>query len=211
MPESRTADRIAGLSLIGAAALSVLTMAHHPSGAHAGALAGLVHGAMIVLLAAMAFGFAHFAGRRGLGRPAVLAGLVVYGLSLLAHVGAATINGFVVPALALRGQGAVGHDIFLFAWQANQALARLGVVATGAAFLLWSLDFLRRPGGEARLIGFAGLVAGTVPAALLAAGAIRMDVAGAFLAYAVHAAWTVLVGVHLWRGGLDTEPPAKRA
>ena len=209
MPGSRSSDRIAGVSLIAAAASSVLAMAHHPSGAHSGALGGLVHGAMIVLLAAMAFGFAHFAGRRGLGRPAVLAGLIVYGLGLFAHAGAATINGFVVPALASRGHGAVGHDVFLLAWEANQALARLGVFATGAAFLLWSLDFLRRPGVEARLIGLAGLLAGAIPAVLLAGGGIRMDLAGAFLVYAVHAAWTALVGIHLLRGGLHAEAEAR--
>lgn len=204
-------DRIAGLLLIGAAAASLIAMAHHPSGAHAGAMAGLVHGAMMLVLAAMAFGFAHFARRRGLERPAVLAGLVAYAISAGAHLGAAAINGFVVPALALRGAGAVGHDVFLLAWEANQALARLGVFASGAAFLLWSLDWLRRPGLEFRLIGLAGLAAGAVPAGLLAAGAIRMDVAGAFLVYAAHGAWSALVGLHLLRGGLDAETRAKPA
>ena len=30
-----------------------------------------------------------------------------------------------------------------------------------------------------------------------------LDVAGAFIAYAFHAAWCALVGLHLLRGGLD--------
>lgn len=194
-------DRIAGAALIAGAAASVLAMAHHPTGAHgAGGLAGLVHGAMIVLLALQAFGFSHFALRRGLGAPAVLAGLIAYGASLFAHVGAATINGFIVPAIAARGPGAVSHDIFLFAWEANQALAKLGVYATGTAFVLWGLHLLRAGGTWPRLLGLAGLAAGMVPAALLAAGAIRMDVAGAFLVYAVHAFWAALVGFWLIRG-----------
>ena len=206
-----TGDRFAGLALIGAAAASLVAMAHHPAGAHSGPAAGLVHGAMILLLAGIAFGFVHFARRRGLARPAMLAGLVAFSVSLVAHVGAATINGFVVPALASRGAGAVGHDVFLLAWEANQALARLGVFATGAAFLLWSGDLLRGPGGEARLVGAAGLPAGAVPAILLAAGAIRMDVAGAFLVYAAHGAWVALVGVHLLRGGLGAPAEARPA
>ncbi len=198
--EGEKTDRIAGAALIASAAAIVLAMAHHPSGAHGGGgLAGFVHGAMITLLALQAFGFAHFAGRRGLGRPPILAGLVAYGISLFDHVGAATINGFVVPALAGRGQGAVSHDIFLLAWEANQALARIGVFATGAAFLLWSLDLLRDRLPWSRLVGVAGLAAGLVPAALLATGTLRMNVGGAMLVYAVHVAWAALVGLMLIR------------
>lgn len=192
-----TGDRAAGLALIGAATGTLLAMGHHPTGAHGGALAGIVHGTMIGLLALTTYGLAHFARARGLDRPAVLAGLVAYAVALLGHVGAATVNGFVVPALAARGDGAVGHDIFLFAWESNQALARLGVFATGAAFILWGADLIR----DRRLLGVAGLVAGAVPAAALAAGWIDMDVAGAFFVYALHAGWTGLLGLHLLRGG----------
>lgn len=205
MSDHRNADRIAGAALIATAASIVLAMAHHPTDVHSGSLGQIVHGAMIVLIAVTAFGFAHFAIRRGLGRPAVLAGLVAYGLCLFGHVGAATINGFIVPAVAARGHDAVGHDILHFAWAANQALAGLGVYANAAAFLLWSWDFLRRPGVETRLIGIAGLAAGAVPAILLATGLIRMDLPGALTAYTAFAAWAALVGVHLLRGRLDAE------
>ena len=58
-PQGEGADRIAGGALIAAAALSVLAMAHHPTGAHGGAgMAGFIHGAMIVLLTVTTFGFA---------------------------------------------------------------------------------------------------------------------------------------------------------
>lgn len=204
--EQAQADRLAGAALVAAAAASVLAMAHHPSSAHGGPLGGIVHGAMIVLLALQVFGFTHFARRRGLARPANLAGLVAYGISLFGHVAAATINGFVVPAIAARGPGAVSHDIFLFAWEANQAFAALGVYATGAAFLLWSLDLLRRDAGWSRLIGLAGIAAGAVPAALLASGAIRLNVGGAFTVYAIHAAWAALVGFKLLREAGRADP-----
>ncbi len=196
---SKGGDRIAGAALAAAALVSVVAMAHHPTSAHGGGgLNGLVHGVMIILVALLAFGFIHFARGRGLDRPAILAGLVAYGISMVVHVGAATINGFVVPALA--GRGGVSHDIFLFAWEMNQALAGLGVYATGAAFVLWSIDLVRRETGWLRLVGLAGLAAGAAPAALLAGGAIRMDVGGAMLVYAVHAAWAALVGISLIRG-----------
>lgn len=209
MSDSRSGDRIAGAALAAAALVSVVAMAHHPTRAHgAGGLNGLVHGVMLVLIVLLAFGFTHFARRRGLDRPAVLAGLVAYGISLFAHAGAATINGFVVPALAGRGPGAASHDIFLFAWETNQALAALGVYATGAAFILWSLDLAGRERGLQRLVGLAGLAAGAVPAGLLAAGAIRMDVSGALLVYAVHAAWAALVGIMLFREADRSAEPA---
>jgi hypothetical protein len=120
---NKVGDRIGGIALIAAAAGTVLAMGHHPSGAHGGGgLAGLVHGAMIALLGVLAFGFARFCQRRGLDRPLILAGLSAYLASFLAHLGAATINGFVVPALA--GGPPISHDVLRFAWHSNQALAK---------------------------------------------------------------------------------------
>jgi hypothetical protein len=194
------ADRIAGTCLGIAAAATVLAMAHHPTGPHGGDGGGdFVHGSMIALLAVMAFGFFHFALRRGFSRPVILAGAVAYGFSLVANFGAATINGFVVPALAARGPEAVGHDTLLLAWYANQALARLAVYATGAAYVLWSVDFLRRDGFANRAIGAAGVIAGAVPAALLLSGQAAMELRVAFPVYSAHAAWAILVAIQLVR------------
>jgi hypothetical protein len=200
--DHKGADRIAGGALILGSLLSVLAMAHHPQHVDPNGMVGLVHGALIVLMSVIAFGFTHFALRRGLVRPAILAGLIAYFIGVVADLGAATTNGFIVPALAARGADLSGRDVFLLAWEANQALARLGVFATAAAFTLWSIDFLRRPGLEAKAIGGLGLLAGLIPATLLATGATDMHVAGAFIAYAAFAAWGVVVGVHLLRGKL---------
>lgn len=192
--DNRGSQRAGGLALLGAAAGTVVAMGHHPSGAEAGSLVGIVHGAMILFIALNAFGFGAMAGARGIMRPSILAGGIVYAISLVAHVGAATINGFVVPALVPHGANAVGQDIFLFAWESNQALARLGVVATGLAFLLWSLPWVGHGSKSQRFIGIAGLIAGVVPIAMLFGGVIRLNVAGAFVAYALHAAWGAMVG-----------------
>ena len=192
--------RIGGAALIAAGAGTVLAMAHHPVGAHGGGLLGpSVHAAMIVLLALTVFGFATFCALRGAARPLILAGLIAYALALFGHAGAATINGFVVPALAGRDT-VPGHDIFLLAWEANQALAKLGVIAASVAFLFWSTDFLRREGAKAKAIGALGLIAGLVPPVLLLGGFITMNVNGALIVYAIQAAWGALVGVHLFRG-----------
>src|SRR5215207_3767478 len=112
MTDGRNTDRVAGAVLLLAAAGAVLAMFHHPSSRHSGGLGGIVHGAMIGLLMLLAWGFLHFALRRGAWRPLMLGGLLAYAVSLFAHIGAATINGFVVPVLANPAAPPVSHDIF---------------------------------------------------------------------------------------------------
>lgn len=204
--EAREGDRAAGIALIAAAATSMLAMAHHPTSLHAGATIGIVHGVMILVVGAMLYGFAHFARRRGLGRPAVLAGLIAYAIGAAANVGAAVINGFVAPALPGHGS-LVHHDLFAFAWAMNQALAGLAVVAVGAAYALWSLDLWR----TRRLLAALGLLAGGVPAVLLAGGWIDMHLHWAIAVYAAQVLWAALVGWLMLRGGLDAPSNATAA
>ena len=203
MTSSVTGERVAGAVMIIASLGTVIAMAHHPAGMHGGSLGGIVHGAMIVQLTLLAWGFLVFSAGLGASRPLILAALLTYAISLSAHVGAATINGFVVPALANPDAPPVSHDLFRFAWHFNQALAKLGVYMTGAAYLLWSMALLREPGRKARVTAVAGLIAGLVPAVLLASGFLRMDVKGAFIIYALHVAWSALVGAMMWSGLLQ--------
>ena len=198
MTETRNGDRVAGIALIGAAALSMLAMAHHPASRDAGAMIGIVHGVMILVIGVMAWGFAHFARRRGLERPTVLAGLVAYGIGAVANVGAGTINGFIVPALAAHAPPVSG-DLFVLAWEANQALAKLGVVAIGIAYALWSLNLWR----QSTALALSGLLAGGIPAALLIGGWIDMHLHAAIPVYAAQALWAALLGWHLQSGGLS--------
>lgn len=194
------ASGVAGIVLIAAGLLSIFAMGHHPVGTHAtGGVGDYVHGAMITLAAALFFGFALFARKRGTGRPLILAGLVAYAVSLAAHIGAATINGAIVPALAARTGSAIDQDIALLCWEANQALARMGVYATGAAYTLWSVDLILRGPMANRLVGVAGLLAGIGPMVAIASGSVSMDLAGAMAIYAVHALWAALVGIQLLR------------
>ncbi len=192
--------RVAGFGLCGAAAATVLAMSHHPTGLHGISGDGdVVHGTMIALLAVTAVGLFYFAQRRGFDRLWILAGVVAYAISLGAHIGAGTLNGFVAPALAARGSGTVGHDAFLLIREMNQSLARIGVYATGAAFTMWSFDFLRRAGTMNRLTGVVGLLCGLLPAVLLFTGLVDMNVRGALAIYAAHAVWVVLIGVQFIR------------
>ncbi len=170
-------------------------MAHHPTSLRAGAMIGIVHGAMILFVGMMMFGFSQFARVRGLERPAVLAGLVAYAIAAAADVGAATVNGFAAPALAAHG---AGHDAFDALWFLNQALATLGVVAAGIAYALWSLDLWR----QRKMVALLGLVAGGVPAVLLVGGWIDMHLHWAALIYGGQVLWAALIGWLLLNGSL---------
>jgi hypothetical protein len=195
-------DKAAGIALIAAAVGIVFGMAHHPTHIADAKLAVAVHAFMIAMVWAMLFGFTHFARRRGLARPAGLAGLVAYGIASLANIGAATVNGLVTPALVENGARTVGPDVFAFAWALNQALDAIGVFGIGAAYLLWSLDLLRDGTRFARITAAIGMLAGAATVALLGTGAIRMNLHGAFILYAAQVAWAALVGAWMLRGGL---------
>jgi hypothetical protein len=192
---STHSDRTVGVVLLISSVLTVVAMAHHPSGAHGGKLVYLVHGTMIVLLSSMFFGFCHYSMRRDLGRPLILAALVAYLLNYFAHIIAGTVNGFIVPALVEHGQ-AIPHALFLFAWESNQAFARLGTAATAVAFALWGFDLLRNETGFSRLIGGFGITAGLVPLVLLTADA-TMDVRTALVIYSLHSGFVALVAIRL--------------
>ncbi len=191
-----TDQRNAGIALAAASILSVVAMAHHPSGPGGhGGLNQAVHGAMIVIVLVSLGGYTRFAMRLGVARFDVLLGLIAYAASALANVLAATINGFVAPAAF---EHSVSPDVLRLAWEFNQALAYGAVYGTGAALLLWSFALLRRAGFE-RFLGVSALIVGGVTIGLLAGDLVQMNVAGAFIVYALQAAMGVLVGASLMR------------
>lgn len=196
-------DRMAGGILAVASLASTLVMSHHPSDPHQLVLGQAVHAAMITIVGFTALGLVHFARRLGLDRLTVLAGLIAYGIAVFGHVGAGTINGFVVTNLVAHRE--TDQAIFALAWEANQALARLGVVASGVAFVLWSLSLLRRAGLFGRGLAVLGIFAGVVPAVLLISGIMTMHLHGAILIYAIQALWMLLAGLYLWSGRLAKE------
>lgn len=198
-------DRFAGAMLAAACVLSVVVMAHHPTSAGSASLANHVHGALMIALLIAFAGFSRFSARLGLRRFPVLAGLVFYGSASVGNLLAATVNGFAVPALAAR-EPAISQEVFRFAWELNQALAYAAVYATSLAYVLWGAELFAR---KQRLAGIAGLAAGAVPAALLAAGALDMHVAGAFVVYAAQAAFGIVIGLLMVvSAGLDQQPSA---
>jgi hypothetical protein len=216
MPDTAAARvdaRIAGIALIAATLLSVVMMAHHPTAGthdHAALAADIaskttpsriVHGVLIALIVVELFAFTTFAMRIA-WRSAARAGFVAYAVGAGAMIGAALVSGFIVSDLALHYAGAADAAAFAdFArvcMAANQALAKLGTIATSAGIVLWSIALLREP-GTGRWLAWAGFVAGLAPAIALLAGAIRLDVHGMTLVVIGQAAWNLAAGVALIR------------
>ena len=193
--------------MVAAASASVAAMAHHPASLDAGPINGMLHGLLVFSLLLIAWGFVTFTLRRGIYRPLLLLGLLAYGVGLFGHIGAATVNGFTLPALGAQGEP-IGRDVLLLAWELNQSLARLGVFMTALAYLLWSLDLLRDFSPGSRLTGWSGLLAGAVPPVALITGTLAMDVFGATLVYGLQVAWAALVGTQLMLGRLVGEEKA---
>lgn len=188
-------DQIAGGLMVAAAGISILAMAHHPVGNSAPGLARLVHGAMMVLMLILLAGFTRFASRRGLARLPVLLGLIAYGASTLGNLMAATVSGFLAPALVERE---ASPELLALMWPLNQAFAFEAAYASAAAFALWGVDLaVRGPRAIERLLGAAGLATGLVPSALLATGVLDLHVAGAAIVYAAQAAFAALAGFWL--------------
>ncbi len=188
-------ERVAGGVLAAASVLSIVVMAHHPTGPGHSTLNELVHGSMMALVVLIAAGYARHAAQRGLRRFSILAALLAYGAGAVANLLAATINGFAAPAAFEAG---ISRDVLRLYWELNQALANAGVYATSFAFLIWGLDLMRERGLR-RLVGVLGLAAGAIPVALLASGALSMNVSGALVIYALHALFGVVVGADMMR------------
>lgn len=199
----RSTDKFAGGVIAAASVLVVAAMAHHPSSSANAGLSNFVHGTMMALTLMLLGGFARFAAIRGFDRNLVLFGFVAYAAGAAGNLFAAAVNGFAVPALAMKG---ADKSVFAFAWELNQALAYAAIYAMSAAFVLWGCDMLAR---GPRLVGAAGVIAGFVPTALLSIGALDMHVAGALIIYAAEAAFSLLVGLVLaFSGGAPKGPSA---
>lgn len=193
--DANTGDRFAGGALALASILSIVVMAHHPTGQGHSTLNQLVHGGMMALVLAIFASYARHAKQRGLDRFPILLALIVYGAGAGANLLAATINGFAAPAAFEAG---ASPDVLRLYWELNQALAFGGVYATSFAFAIWGFDLLRERGLR-RYIGVMGLAAGAAPVMLLAGGVMSMNVSGAFVIYALHAIFGLIIGADLVR------------
>jgi hypothetical protein len=206
--------RPAAALLIAAPALSVLGMAHHPTGhgqgaallaslAAMGPLANLVHGALLALMLAQLIGQAGLAAQLGWQRLPVLGAAIAQLAGALALTGAAVINGFATPMLARRlmdagytGLEQLRPPLWLLSAQA-QAWAQIGTGAWAVALALWGLAVWPRH----RPLALLAMPLVLVPLAG-GLGLLPLDVIGFGAVVLAQALWAMLAGLLLWRGQL---------
>lgn len=196
--------RVLGGLLVATGIAGAGLMMIHPSGDSTTPMISGVHGSlMLIMIVQAAALLAVFSGPDFRN----LAASLFYGAGLIAILGAGTLNGFLYPAMRAYPDGAIDRQIFDLIWSANQVLAELGVYGTGIGLAIWSAFLLAS--GRWALGGF-GLIAGLLPALLLAAGQLEMDIHGAILAYGLQASWVIALGlaVVLDRSGRRVSEPS---
>ena len=211
--------RRAAQSLLVGILLPLLVLGLHPtahdltgdSGERMTMVNHLVHGIALVSQPIVLLGLIGLSQYLG-WTPLTTAGLVFYAASIVGTITAALASGFVasdVVTASREGTGAVASQVdallsYTSYW--NQAFARLGSIAAGAAILLWSLEILagRR---LSRVSGTVGIVVGLALAVGVLSGRLQLNVPGIILATGLQAVWMCLVALQL----LKAEPGAPPA
>lgn len=203
-------DVASGSLLIAGAGAGVVVMLMHPTahglmsseGAHLSRVNALIHGLALV---AMPMNFLGLMGLWRRLRPSdvATAGLVSYGWGCVAVMGAAVASGFVAPGVIEHIVAKEGSKIpdafFLYTGLWNQAFAKVNVVASSLAILLFSVSILRT-GRLARAAGVTGAIIGSLILLLFFAGHIGVDIHGFGVVTFAQSAWLVWIGVSLLRG-----------
>lgn len=204
-----------GVALIAGAAGMVVTMIFHPTGHDLLAPAGEVarrnelvavatHSLALASTPVLFFGFLGLSRRLGAGRTPVAAALVAYGFGAVASTFAAVVSGLVAPTLTRQMLGAdeatrpALHRLFSYNGLLNQSFAKVFVVASSLAVVLWSISVLKA-GGFARAVGVVGCVVGTVSLLAFFSGHLRLNVHGFGLFIFAQSAWVALAGVLMCR------------
>lgn len=159
----------------------------------------LVHGTLAAAMTLMTSLMLGFAARLGLARPHILLGAVSSGLALVLICLAVTLDGFVVPALALRC-AAIGGDcarqtqtLLGFGGLQIEYMTRLGLFALAGATALWAGELSLRKDG-ARIAGALGLVSAAGQIGILVLGGARLNAHSLGMIVAAQALWYLSVG-----------------
>jgi len=203
-------DVASGALLIAGAAAGVVVMGLHPtahglmsaeSGRHLTQLNVLVHGLALAAVPMVFLGLLGLCRRLGPSDLAT-AGLVAYGWGCVAVMSAAVASGFVAPEviarLASEGGATMPESLLAYTGLWNKEFAKVNVVATSVAIVLFSATMLRR-GRLSRAAGAFGAVAGGVISILFFAGHLTLDLHGFRFVTFAQSAWLVWVGALLCR------------
>ena len=204
-------ETLGGWGLIAGSAMTLATMALHPTGhdiARApgtqGPLSLAVH--VLALLGMPLVLYGTYALTRRLAPFGALAelALVFQAVAAVATIMAVVASGFLATDLAVRlaalegDARATAAALLHYTGSVNQAFARVLVACSSIAIGLWSAEMLRtRAFGRGTGIFGASLAAVTLVA--LFSGRLRLDVHGFGAVVLAQSVWLVLVGVRLLR------------
>lgn len=142
--------------------------------------------------------------------PLAVGATTYFVLASVAALAAATASGFVAPSV-LRGYARADEPARTamlaaldYTGRLNRAFARLDVLLTGVAVVLWSAAMLvdRHQGGArpwSRAVAGYGVLVGLVLAAGAATGHLHLGVHGFGLVVVAQGVWMAGVAAHLWR------------
>lgn len=205
-------DLLSGILLIAGAVAGIMVMIFHPAGrilvtpANFPGQAALNISVHSVALAAVAILFLGLVGlSRRLGpSDLVTAALVAYGFGVVAVMSAAVASGFVATSVIeqLLTAKAQSRDLYqaLFTYTGfiNQGFAKVNVVASSVAVLLWSAA-MWTTGRLPRAAAIAGAAVGTGVLLALLSGYLRLDVHGFGIVTFSQSIWLIWLGVLLCR------------
>jgi hypothetical protein len=214
IPAERAPLRSIGLVTIASGLAAFGLLAFHPGGAatdFAGVLKeeaanrladAAVHGGFIAVLAVQLVGYAAFARRLGLGRGAVIAGLVFFAAGAMFLSGSMLADGLMTPAIAARY---VAHPdkiesarvLFVLLGTAIAFLMPIGLMFQGAGIAVWG--WALAADGK-RVAGAFGMILGVVLVAALGTALLAMNPMAMMAGIVATALWAMLMGAMMLRG-----------
>ena len=213
-------DTPSGLLLIGGTLVTFVALLRHPTGllsagdnfAREAQYAVWVHGIVIATTVLLFLGLLGLRRRLSGGPDLATAGLTTYGFAVICVTIAAAVSGFAGTALAARYLAAepdtrhVVHEMFHYNSMLNQAFAKMHLVASAAAVLLWSLAMLKTQGFP-RGLGVFGIIVGLGTLGGLALGSGHIGLHALLLYFGGQGSWMIWAGILLLRADeANTQP-----
>ncbi|HEY0613079.1 MAG TPA: hypothetical protein VGC96_00505 [Candidatus Elarobacter sp.] len=210
-------ERLGAIALIAGAATGIVTLAFHPT-AHEflgpGSFAAFVlinrtiHTLALIGVVLSFLGALALTARLNSPSRIAVTALVVFAMAEIAVGIAATASGFMAPTTirqaALGGPDAqIWKTLEIYTALLNQAFAKIFVLASASAILLWSIAMLRARGFHPALAGF-GMILGAALLGTAWPNLFQLDVHGFGAVVLGEGIWMIVAGVTLW--GLAPAP-----
>jgi hypothetical protein len=209
--DAMTDNQKSGIALIAGSIGGIVTMAIHPTAGgpmtaaqvdRLAVVSGVAHGLAIASVVILFLGACGVARSLTAADRMSFAGIVVFGFACVAIFVAASVSGFILPAIMQR----MAHDVEnMRTWQIvidgifqiNQAFAQIYSVAASVAVILWSLSILRN-GGLSRGVALYGCIVSTLIIVGVGVGHLRLNVHGMAVVWFGQAIWFVMAGIQMW-------------